>query len=235
MLGNSILDQLNIDDLNQRYQRTYIPYNKRIRFCSHFIDRTTFNLDGKIVLFDWRLLDISRPKSQWFLTDQGPFYLLFYAAHQFKRGYCDENCSIVSYNLRTMAINSVNLTNLHFAEPFKKLKFTTDEVSKNVAKVGYSFLSPTMVVTNTAILFRVSSIGTFINGVFNLNRPEFSQELHEAIYNPVIKEIKHPTIPTKISKKPLGIVLDAFDGIGAIDWDREQEVEDGNPVRAVEF
>lgn len=203
---NEELKNLSLHDLQQRYASCFVTYDGIMQYVLEFsgsdvaqeiLIRHPENGDQRLK-FNYQHLDTSRLPSQWYTIEKHCMYLGYNTRRQFHRGYSDENC----YLANSIGFKGVNLgsflprihqsLNSNLTYP----KSTVNSIVDGVKKLGFKQLAPNLVAINDGIYFRRSYLGSLKDGVFELTRPEFAQEINENVLNAKIKNIEREKRPS---------------------------------------
>lgn len=198
MRPNPQLQHLNAHDLNQRYNHSYTWYDGKIQLITGFSeDRPipTIYIDNgreqRGEPFDWKKLDVTRATSRWYKRDEkGCFFLNYFPQRQYQRGYHDNNTGIVGHNQKNLGLNAPDLTTAHKGAPVERVQITNKQIDDSLDKYSHRLLTPMLLVTDQYVMFRKTSIGSYHKGQFLLTKPQFEQEIKEAVINPIIKDVE---------------------------------------------
>jgi hypothetical protein len=108
VLINPALENMEAQDLKQRYGEAWVLYNGNVEFVLGFVplDDGKMNISlytgggfegKKTQSFDYRMLNVARPPSQWYVVEDAPTFLCYPFSRQWSRGLKDSNCKTLLF------------------------------------------------------------------------------------------------------------------------------------------
>lgn len=226
MKTNPVLATLSVDDLNQRYRESYIRYKDVPVFCSSFAQEGNQVLINAVPLglntdaeapyqpFDWKMLDITRPESQWLVVNVDkntiPVHISKKISKQWSRGF-----STRTYNLFAPISGVYGLITSVAAKAF-----TTTPQGRNMQPVAKLLDEPYVQLSSQ--IMSISDPGSKESVIYLRQHPiakvdrkakvilekqAFAQELKEVLINPTILTMPEVDLqdvvpnPTLVKKK----------------------------------
>lgn len=189
MLVSPILDGMSDHDLRQRYKNTYVLYGGQVMYVREFdlpyIYLTKATGEEISTKFNWKALDISRPRSRWYFykADRNTrycAYVSFPPRKQYHRGLCAENMQIMFPDRAFTGFGLYSALLTQGFEPFdvERIKLGGEGLFKDHLLVKSSRSEE----NRFDVYFRTAHIASiFENKRCALYFPRFKQELEEAI------------------------------------------------------
>jgi hypothetical protein len=189
MLINPELGRMTTNDLNRRYQQSFIKYNDQIvyvnGFQGSFITYTKEPEGASSVKFNWKYLDISRPRPRWLQIDDTFVYLAYVMDRQFCRGFSDQSLTTFVPHvenkrfLKRLPISQRLIEEFYKNKPVPRSQ-TVDQICATLEKFSGVLLSSQLLLHKSQdsmnLYFREEKIGTI--GAYS---KDYEAELKETI------------------------------------------------------
>lgn len=227
MLQNRLLNEMSLEDLNQRYKGTFVSYDDKCYYCDGF---AAVDGDGhapyairltqdtgkatKLVPFFWEKLDISRPQSRWYdVADPElkikayPAFLSLSIHRQWARGLSGKNSNLWTphYESRNQVVPYERILLNKDPVEFRK-RISVVALRDALKELGFFIHSPKIatVIMNGEhrIFYRRSVVAKFKeNGEVSMTEEQFQQEIREVLENPKISVEEQKPMMRKSSGK----------------------------------
>ncbi len=207
MVNSEFLADLSIEDLNQRYQETWVNYDGKLSYCRGFVSvgrgkgilvapLAEYGEKEEVVPFKPQLLAIERPRGQYYQSDKfGVFYLGYPTRKQFQRGLTDRN--VIIWHPRAKAVpfhEAIKTAYFHY----KTLRVRLSLANLRDTKLADVFVSPQMAFFNVRntweLYYRYEKVGHVEDDVFKLRLKSFATEISEILVD-AKTELSHEYTP----------------------------------------
>jgi hypothetical protein len=230
MLTNPVIKELSVDDLNQRYDKSYIQYAGEVLYVYDFwkdngrIICSALNGDNhkfKIDNLNWQLLNTERPKAGWYQgtdTLHRPWcvYFRLETKKQFHRGLSEGNHRLFLPHPKLQGrVNRFDLFSQTFNGPEQvKRRMTLAEIASTVKARRSVILQPNLCVALSEELpgelwffYRSTVIAAHTEGKgTEIYSPQFEDELRESVLDlqiePKKKVLRSGTMEYNPEQKP---------------------------------
>lgn len=212
MIVEEEIANLSVNDLLQRFQNTYVLYDKRIRVPQVFDGFrgkpiVRFQDSSEFEDFDYKLLDISRPDSRWYwYRKEHPFFLFYRPVRQFQRGMSGNNTSLFCPNFTGLRVASDTAEIVHTQEPMYTPK---EEVIPRYKKGLSVIFDPMLAMVEGMVYYGATPIGAMMNEDIVLESSKFQEEFKDLGWDSkVSKTVWSDVKPVKGKKTKKGLTYD---------------------------
>jgi len=205
---NQLLANMSIDDLNQRYQNSYIRYGEKV---VHVDDFTRSDEDGVIQIgisttpnmanrrtiysdFEWQLVDCTRPEAQYYLFPKIGRRVAGYfqptCTKQYVRGFNRNNCFIIRGGLALDQVwLSIDTLKIILEEPRArsyKVRLSSVDAYALMERNDLVLQANLAIIKDLGGLYKIVWRRTWIgtlhkDGLIYMVHPQFEDEIRESI------------------------------------------------------
>lgn len=181
MLVNPELEHLDLADLRQRYNDTYIMYDNQLSYVNGFVgneagDKIFIMLHNQnaAIRFDWKKLDTYRPPPRFNKIGRDLVWSHYRFKRQWKRGISPGDNWV--YNM------TVGAGNFSIAEAIRQFFSPTTEQIVHVKELDdVEVLSPNLAFGDMRFWYRGRSIATLVNDTIVHKLPFMKDEVQQYV------------------------------------------------------